>query len=103
MIDAETSLLSDQARILYDAVDFGPHIEQEEILVCDKRFILVTGGFQSGKSMLAGAKFLRELPRDIARARANPKKFTFPLIYWLVAADGGIFAYGDAGFHGSVV
>ena len=21
--------------------------------------------------------------------------------YWLVASDGGIFAYGDAGFHGS--
>ena len=21
--------------------------------------------------------------------------------YWLVAADGGIFAFGDAGFHGS--
>lgn len=21
--------------------------------------------------------------------------------YWLVAADGGIFAYGDAAFHGS--
>jgi hypothetical protein len=22
--------------------------------------------------------------------------------YWLVAADGGIFAFGDAGFHGSM-
>ena len=22
--------------------------------------------------------------------------------YWLVAADGGVFAYGDAGFHGSM-
>ena len=21
--------------------------------------------------------------------------------YWLVASDGGIFAYGDAGFYGS--
>jgi ribosomal protein L24E len=21
--------------------------------------------------------------------------------YWLVASDGGIFAFGDAGFHGS--
>ena len=21
--------------------------------------------------------------------------------YWLVAADGGVFAFGDAGFHGS--
>ena len=21
--------------------------------------------------------------------------------YWLVAADGGIFAFGDAGFYGS--
>jgi hypothetical protein len=21
--------------------------------------------------------------------------------YWFVASDGGIFAYGDAGFHGS--
>ena len=23
--------------------------------------------------------------------------------YWLVASDGGIFAFGDAGFHGSTV
>ena len=22
--------------------------------------------------------------------------------YWLVASDGGIFAFGDAGFHGSI-
>jgi ribosomal protein L24E len=22
--------------------------------------------------------------------------------YWLVASDGGIFAFGDAGFHGSM-
>ena len=22
--------------------------------------------------------------------------------YWLVASDGGIFSYGDAGFHGSM-
>ena len=21
--------------------------------------------------------------------------------YWLVASDGGVFAFGDAGFHGS--
>ena len=21
--------------------------------------------------------------------------------YWLLASDGGIFAFGDAGFHGS--
>jgi len=21
--------------------------------------------------------------------------------YWLVGADGGVFAFGDAGFHGS--
>ena len=21
--------------------------------------------------------------------------------YWLVASDGGVFAYGDAGFYGS--
>jgi hypothetical protein len=24
-----------------------------------------------------------------------------PTGYWLVASDGGIFSYGDAGFHGS--
>jgi len=23
--------------------------------------------------------------------------------YWLVASDGGVFAYGDAGFYGSTV
>jgi len=87
MIDQTATRLSDQARVLYDAVEFEPHKRQEEILVSDARFLLVTGGFQSGKSVTAGKKFLRELPRDVARAKADPAKFTFPLIYWLVAAD----------------
>ena len=58
---------------------------QRRILPCPARFQLVTGGGQAGKSLLASKKFLKELVSDIKRAREAG--YTFPLIYWLVAAD----------------
>ena len=42
---------------LYKKVGFDPTEEQKVILDSDKRFILVAGGEQAGKSMIA-SKFL---------------------------------------------
>jgi hypothetical protein len=40
--------------------------------------------------------------RSSVRAHAAPTAAaSLSLGYWLVASDGGIFAFGDAGFHGS--
>ena len=38
---------------LYSKVGFAPTPEQQPILDCDKRFILVAGGEQAGKSLVA--------------------------------------------------
>ena len=45
------------AEKLYDLVDFHPTELQNKILDSNKRFILVAGGEQAGKSMVA-SKFL---------------------------------------------
>ncbi len=42
---------------LYKKVNFDPTAEQKVILDSDKRFVLVAGGEQAGKSMIA-SKFL---------------------------------------------
>ena len=78
-------MLSQRTEYLLEAV--GCHLTQKQALLlpCTARYILVTGGDQAGKSMLASKKFLQELVPDIARARSAG--YRFPLIYWLVAAD----------------
>ena len=61
---------------IYELVGFDPTELQIDILDSDKRFILVAGGEQAGKSMVA-SKFL------LARFMRAPS----PGLYWLVAAD----------------
>ena len=61
---------------LYQKVGFKPTELQERILQCDKRFILVAGGEQAGKSYVA-SKFL------LGRCFEDGEKS----LYWLVAAD----------------
>tara|TARA_Y100001951_G_scaffold100546_1_gene104109 strand:- start:1734 stop:3092 length:1359 start_codon:yes stop_codon:yes gene_type:complete len=61
---------------LYNKVGFAPTELQKPILESRKRFILVAGGEQAGKSMVA-SKYL------IARFLENDE----PGLYWLVAAD----------------
>ena len=61
---------------LYKKVGFDPTEEQKVILDSDKRFILVAGGEQAGKSMIA-SKFL--LKKSFETEGAG--------LYWLVAAD----------------
>tara|TARA_Y100001951_G_scaffold94324_1_gene90672 strand:- start:3984 stop:5321 length:1338 start_codon:yes stop_codon:yes gene_type:complete len=67
---------NDLENYLYGKVDFSPTEEQKVILDSDKRFILVAGGEQAGKSMIA-SKFL--LKKTFETEEAG--------LYWLVAAD----------------
>ena len=61
---------------LYKKVGFDPTEEQKVILDSDRRFILVAGGEQAGKSMIA-SKFLLKKAFETKGAG----------LYWLVAAD----------------
>ena len=67
---------NDLENYLYNKVDFSPTNEQKVILDSDKRFILVAGGEQAGKSMIA-SKFLLKKAFETQEAG----------LYWLVAAD----------------
>jgi len=64
------------AEYIYGKVGFKPTELQKPILACKKRFILVAGGEQAGKSIVA-SKFL--LSRFLDHEGAG--------LYWLVAAD----------------
>ena len=64
------------AEKLYDLVGFHPTELQDKILGSDKRFVLVAGGEQAGKSMVASKFLLQRFMRDES-----------PGLYWLVAAD----------------
>jgi len=67
-----------EVRGLLDALDWHPTAPQAEILECAQRMVLVAGGDQSGKSMVAAAFLvLRNLMEH-----EDP-----PYLYWLVAAD----------------
>ena len=63
---------------VFSKVGFNPTERQSPIIECRKRFVLVAGGEQAGKSMIA-SKYLvaRYLELDSDE----------PLLYWLVAAD----------------
>ena len=67
---------NDLENYLYNKVDFSPTQEQKVILDSDKRFILVAGGEQAGKSMIA-SKFLLKKAFETEEAG----------LYWVVAAD----------------
>ena len=64
------------ASAVFDLVDFEPTDLQKRILNSDKRFILVAGGEQAGKSMVASKFLLQRFLTDES-----------PGLYWLVAAD----------------
>ena len=67
---------NDLENYLYNKVGFEPTEEQKVILDSDKRFVLVAGGEQAGKSMIA-SKFLLKKAFETQEAG----------LYWLVAAD----------------
>ena len=71
-----TSSSSVATEFLFDKVGFAATKAQIPILYSDKRFILVAGGEQAGKSMIASKFLLAKWP-----------KLDGPGLYWLVAAD----------------
>ena len=71
-----TSTSVDLRKYLYEKVGFTPTPEQDRILSTDKRFVLVAGGEQAGKSYVA-SKFL--FSRCFSDGPGG--------LYWLVAAD----------------
>ena len=71
-----SSQINEVANYIYDKVGFSPTPLQMPILSSRKRFILVAGGEQAGKSMVA-SKYL------LGRFLENDG----PGLYWLVAAD----------------
>jgi hypothetical protein len=65
------------AKELYSLVGFTPTgTEQEAVLHSGKRFILVSGGDQAGKSLIASKYLLRRYPEKDGAA-----------LYWLVGSD----------------
>ena len=72
MIQTETNVLN----YIYDKVGFNPTDAQMPIINSRKRFILVAGGEQAGKSMIASKYLL-----------ARMFEINDPGLYWLVAAD----------------
>ena len=47
---------------LFDKVGFTPTEQQKPIIYSDKRFVLVAGGEQAGKSMIASKLLLSKWP-----------------------------------------
>jgi len=82
---APVTYFDERSRVLFDAVDFVPTQPQSEILAADKRFVLVTGGEQAGKSMMA-SKFLLYRWLDVA-TQIEKGEIEGPGLFWLVAAD----------------
>ena len=68
--------MATKSEALFDIIDFHPTEEQLRILNSGKRFILVAGGEQAGKSMVASKFLLQRFLHDES-----------PGLYWLVAAD----------------
>ena len=71
-----TQTITNVGEYIYKVIGFEPTEAQKPILESRKRFILVAGGEQAGKSMIA-SKYL------LSRFAETPD----PGLYWLVAAD----------------
>ena len=71
-----TQTVTNVGEYIYKVIGFEPTEAQKPILESRKRFILVAGGEQAGKSMIA-SKYL------LSRFAETPD----PGLYWLVAAD----------------
>lgn len=69
---------SRQIDALFERVGFAPYPLQEPILTCRDRFVLITGGEQSGKSLLA-SKYLLMRSREVPIDQKG--------LYWLVSND----------------
>lgn len=70
-------------------IDYCPTEGQMPILLAEENEILVAGGFQAGKSVLASKIFAKNFPADIPRAieLENSGRIKFPMPYWLIGND----------------
>ena len=71
-----TTDVATATKFVFEKVGYDPTVAQKPIIFSDKRFILVAGGEQAGKSMVA-SKFLL----------SKWTKTKGPGLFWLVAAD----------------
>ena len=70
---------------LFKIVGFDPWPEQADVLDRYFRYIMVAGGEQGGKSLMASKWVVRRLPEDLALAKEEGPDVA--VLYWLVAAD----------------
>ena len=78
-----------RTKVVFDLIGFCPTEGQAPILLTEEREILVAGGFQAGKSVLASKMFAKRFPADILRALQLEKegRIKLPMPYWLVGND----------------
>lgn len=75
------------AEALFPILEFEPTGSQEPILRSRKRFILVSGGEQSGKSVSTAVYLVIRYPDDMVDNPGQGDGRGPPLLYWLVAKD----------------
>ena len=85
--------------VVFERVGIVPTPEQMDILTCDSRFVLVAGGEQAGKSVVASLFLMRKYWewRDVhagegssaARRKRRRLEFERKPLYWLVGATYG--------------
>lgn len=78
-----------RTKVVFDLIGYCPTEGQAPILLAEENEILVAGGFQAGKSVLASKIFAKRFPADILRALTLEKegRIKLPMPYWLVGND----------------
>lgn len=83
----------ERTRAMFKVIGYTPTPAQLPPLSSSARYIVLYGGIQSGKSVVASKKVVREFVPDLRKAmmkaeRDNvPLKNVLPIIYWLVGGD----------------
>lgn len=91
--------MKDSWGVVFERVGVVPTPEQMKILTCDRRFVLVAGGEQAGKSVVASLFLMRKYWewRDVRAGEGSSAKgrgrrrsgFGRTALYWLVGATYG--------------
>ena len=94
MLDNEAFLpFGERTRAMFKVIGYVPTPAQLGPLASPARYIVLYGGIQSGKSIVASKKVLKEFVPDLRKALAKaerdnvPLKNVLPIIYWLVGGD----------------
>ena len=83
------SQFGQRTRVIFDMIGYIPTEGQVPILLAQEDELLVAGGFQSGKSVLGAATFVKRFPADLLRAMRLEKegRIKWPMPYWLIGND----------------